>query len=257
MNTIILFLSRSPSRVYGRFCFAALLSLFVAWAHESLFAAIGDNEHGRQRREMVSRDLSARGIKDPRVLAAMNAVPRHEFVDASKKGLAYSDSPLPIGEGQTISQPYVVALMTELLELKGNEKVLEIGTGSGYQAAVLAHLAGEVYTIEIVASLAERAKETLARLDYRNIWLKTGDGFFGWPEKAPFDSILVTASAERVPQTLWSQLRDGGRLVMPLGDERQVQKLIRARKLRGQRRVEEITDVLFVPMTGEVQRKSQ
>ncbi|MFQ5903853.1 MAG: protein-L-isoaspartate(D-aspartate) O-methyltransferase, partial [Candidatus Binatia bacterium] len=203
--------------------------------------------------EMVERDLRGRGIKDRRVLEAMALVPRHLFVPESQRPLAYQDRPLPIGQDQTISQPYIVALMTELLELKGNEKVLEVGTGSGYQAAVLSHIAREVYTIEIIPPLAERAKGTLARLGYNNVWVKVGDGFFGWEEKGPFEAILVTASAEKIPEPLWQQLREGGRLVMPLGGERRNQRLVRARKIAGRRHVENITGVLFVPMTGAVQ----
>ena len=206
---------------------------------------------------MVERDLSARGIKDPRVLETMRLVPRHLFVPATHRADAYQDRPLPIGEGQTISQPYVVALMSELLELQGSEKVLEVGTGSGYQAAVLSHLAKEVYTIEILPSLAQRAEETLARLGYGNVWVKTGDGFYGWEEKGPFDAILITASAERIPDPLWRQLREEGRLLMPLGEERRSQRLVRVRKIAGKQRIESITEVVFVPMTGAVQRKAR
>jgi protein-L-isoaspartate(D-aspartate) O-methyltransferase len=204
---------------------------------------------------MVERDLDARGIKDRKVLDAMRLVPRHLFVAATHLGAAYEDRPLPIGEGQTISQPYVVALMSELLELNESEKLLEIGTGSGYQAAVLSRLAKEVYTIEIIPSLAERAKETLARVGYGNVWVKTGDGFYGWEEKGPFDAILITASAEKIPEPLWRQLREGGRLVMPMGKERRSQKLVRVKKIAGQQRIEQITEVVFVPMTGEVEKE--
>jgi len=204
---------------------------------------------------MVERDLGARGIKDRRVLDAMRVVPRHLFVAATHFGAAYEDRPLPIGEGQTISQPYVVALMSELLELKESERVLEIGTGSGYQAAVLSRLAKEVYTIEIIPSLAERAKETLARLRYGNVWVKTGDGFYGWEEKGPFDAILLTASAESIPEPLWRQLREEGRLVMPMGRERRSQQLVRVKKIAGQQRIEGSTEVVFVPMTGEVRKE--
>ncbi|MBI2358038.1 MAG: protein-L-isoaspartate(D-aspartate) O-methyltransferase [Deltaproteobacteria bacterium] len=199
---------------------------------------------------MVERDLRARGIRDPKVLQALSLVPRHLFVPESLQASAYEDRPLPIGEGQTISQPYIVALMTELLELGGAEKVLEIGTGSGYQAAVLSHLAKEVYTIEIVAVLAAKAQETLQRLGYDTVRVLVGDGFFGWKQAAPFDAILVTAAAERIPEPLWRQLREGGRLVMPLGRSRGPQKLVRARKIQGKRQIEEITGVVFVPMTG-------
>lgn len=209
------------------------------------------------RSAMVKKDLRARGIKDRRVLEAMTVVPRHLFVTKQQRPQAYEDRPLPIGEGQTISQPYIVALMTELLELKGDEKVLEVGTGSGYQAAVLSRLVRRVYTIEIIPLLAETAKETLTRLGYRNVQVKTGDGFFGWEEKGPFDAILVTASAKKVPEPLWNQLREGGRLVIPLGESTKTQRLVRVRKLEGKRRVEEITGVIFVPMTGEAQQRDR
>ncbi|MGH7765979.1 MAG: protein-L-isoaspartate(D-aspartate) O-methyltransferase [Candidatus Binatia bacterium] len=206
---------------------------------------------------MVERDLAARGIKDRKVLDAMGLVPRHLFVRATDLGAAYEDRPLPIGEGQTISQPYVVALMSELLELKESEKLLEIGAGSGYQAAVLSLLAKEVYTIEIIPSLAERAKATLSRLGYDNVQVKTGDGFYGWEEKGPFDAILLTAAAEKIPEPLWRQLREEGRLVMPMGKERQTQRLVRVKKIAGQQRIERITEVVFVPMTGEVRKEAR
>ena len=206
------------------------------------------------RRDMVRNHIVARGVRSERVVEAMEKVPREAFLPEHYQEFAYEDSPLPIDEGQTISQPYIVALMTELLELKGSEKVLEVGTGSGYQAAVLSQIAREVYTIEIIPSLAERAKETLARLGYSNAWVKTGDGFFGWEEKGPFDAILVTASAQKIPEPLWHQLREEGRLVMPLGREHQSQKLVRVRKIAGRRHVENITGVIFVPMTGAAQK---
>ncbi len=208
------------------------------------------------RKRMVERDLRGRGIKDPRVLEAMYLVPRHLFVPRRHRSQAYQDRPVPIGKGQTISQPYVVALMTELLTLKGNERVLEVGTGSGYQAAVLSQLAREVYTIEIIPSLAAKAEERLLRLGYGNVQVKTGDGFFGWEEKGPFDAIVVTASTEKIPDPLWNQLQRGGRLVMPLGETHKTQRLVRATKIKGKRHVETITGVIFVPMTGEVREGS-
>src|SRR5512139_2525652 len=169
------------------------------------------------REKMVETQIKARGVKDPRVLSAMLKVERHRFVPRDLQTSAYSDQPLPIGEGQTISQPYIVALMTELLELKGEEKVLEVGTGSGYQAAILAELAEEVYTIEIVESLATSARKTLLELGFKNIKVKAGDGYLGWPEVSPFDVIIVTAAPDHVPQPLIDQLKDGGRLVIPVG----------------------------------------
>jgi protein-L-isoaspartate(D-aspartate) O-methyltransferase len=239
---------------------APLLSLLVVCATLlPLAAAERDTETklARARREMVERQLRPRRIKDPKVLEAMSRVPRHLFVPEQHRSSAYHDGPVPIGEGQTISQPYIVALMSELAELKGDEKVLEIGTGSGYQAAVLSYLAKEVYSVEIIAALALRARETLARLGYKNIWIKEGDGFFGWREKGAFDAILVTASAEKVPEPLWQQLREQGRLVMPLGGERQGQSLVRIRKKAGKQHLEHITGVLFVPMTGTIQREGR
>jgi len=206
---------------------------------------------------MIERDLRSRGIKSARVLEAMRLVPRHRFVPEEQRGAAYQDRPLPIGDGQTISQPYVVALMSELLDLKGGEKVLEIGAGSGYQAAVLSRLAEEIYTIEIIPSLAVRAQETLTRLGYGNISVKTGDGFFGWEEKSPFDAILITAAAEKIPEPLWRQLREGGRLVMPLGEPRGNQQLVRVRKVGGRQQIENVTAVVFVPMTGAVERQGR
>lgn len=210
-----------------------------------------------QRRTMIERDLKGRGIQDPRVLAAMEAIPRHLFVPEKQRKAAYDDRPLPIGAGQTISQPYIVAYMSALLELKGKEKVLEIGTGSGYQTAVLARLAEAVYSIEIIATLSERAKAPLAELGLTNIELKVGDGFFGWQEKAPFDAILLTAASPRVPDPLWRQLGEGGRIVMPLGAARQTQRLVRIRKVAGAQVVEELTEVIFVPLTGAIQKQSR
>jgi protein-L-isoaspartate(D-aspartate) O-methyltransferase len=206
------------------------------------------------RRLMVERQLRWRGIKDERVLAAMQALPRQLFVPEQLRAFAYDDRPLPIGSGQTISQPYIVALMTELLELKPTNKVLEIGTGSGYQTAVLAQLVAAVYSIEILPGLAEGAKNILAALGYKNIELKIGDGFFGWPEHAPFDAILLTAAAPKIPELLWLQLREGGRLIMPLGEERQTQKLIRARKVAGEPMIEDFSEVLFVPLRGAIEK---
>ncbi len=205
------------------------------------------------RRRMVEEQLAARGIEDARVLAAMGKVPRHALVPADVRAQAYADSPLPIGGGQTISQPYIVAYMTEQLALKGGARVLEVGTGSGYQAAILGELAAEVYTIEIVPALARRAAADLARLGYRNVVVREGDGYRGWPEKAPFDAIVVTAAPPEVPAPLIEQLKPGGRLVLPVGDD--YQELLRVTKdAQGVRR-QRLLPVRFVPMTGEVQKK--
>jgi protein-L-isoaspartate(D-aspartate) O-methyltransferase len=201
------------------------------------------------REKMVETQIKARGVKDPRVLSALLKVERHRFVPEEYLNSAYSDQPLPISEGQTISQPYIVALMTELLELKGNEKVLEIGTGSGYQAAVLAELAKEVYTIEIIESLASMAKKRLSELGYRNIHVKAGDGYLGWPEAAPFDAIIVTAAPDHIPKPLLEQLKEGGRMVVPVGTY--TQELKKIVKRPGKIETTNIIPVVFVPMTGE------
>ena len=202
------------------------------------------------RRRMVDEQIAARSIRDERVLAAMRAVPRHEFVSARWRPLAYADRALPIDAGQTISQPYVVAFMTELARLQPDSRVLEVGTGSGYQAAVLAEVAGEVYSIEILETLAQSAQNTLRRLGYESVQVRHGDGYRGWPEAAPFDAILVTAAAPRVPPALLAQLAVGGRLVIPVGDGGRQQLEVHERTPHGVV-VERHLPVLFVPMTGE------
>ncbi|MGM0575411.1 MAG: protein-L-isoaspartate(D-aspartate) O-methyltransferase [Myxococcota bacterium] len=204
-----------------------------------------------ERGEMVDADIAARGVRDPEVLAAMRAVPRHAFVPDRLDRLAYADRPLPIGHDQTISQPFIVAKMTELADLQAGDKVLEIGTGSGYQAAVLAEIADAVYTIEIVRPLGERARETLARLGYDDVHVRIGDGYQGWPEEAPFDAIVVTAAPPRIPAPLKEQLAVGGRLVIPVGDHRQELRVL----TKTESGIEEHTvfGVRFVPMTGEAQ----
>ena len=188
-------------------------------------------------------------IKDQRVLTALQKVPRHEFVPVEKRSSAYENIPLAIGYGQTISQPYIVALMTELLEIKADDKILEIGTGSGYQTAVLAELAAAVYTIETIEALANTAKHTLSRLGYRNINLRIADGYFGWEEKSPFDAIIVTAAAEETPSPLKDQLIDGGRLVIPLGSPNNIQTLWRFIKQKDFFIRENKGFVRFVPFT--------
>jgi protein-L-isoaspartate(D-aspartate) O-methyltransferase len=209
--------------------------------------------YAAQREQMVKHQLAERDITDERVLAAMSAVPRHAFMPADVRPQAYADQALPIGHGQTISQPYVVALMSQLLALRGGERVLEIGTGSGYQAAVLSHLAGSVYSIEIDSDLAARATKTLAELGYPTVHVRAGDGYFGWPEAAPFDAIIITAAAPRMPEALLSQLRDGGRVVAPL--ERAGGEELAVGVKHGDR-LQWTTHggVRFVPMTGEVRR---
>jgi protein-L-isoaspartate(D-aspartate) O-methyltransferase len=211
------------------------------------------DETAEARERMVREQIAARGIQDPRVLSALSRVPRHELVPENQRALAYQDRPLPIGYDQTISQPYVVAYMTEQLQLGGDERVLEIGTGSGYQAAVLAELAREVYSIEIVAPLGERARADLERLGYRNVKIKIGDGYQGWPEHAPFDAIIVTAAPGHVPQPLIDQLAPGGRLVLPVGGLDQ--ELLRIERTEGGIREERLIGVRFVPMRGEAERE--
>ncbi|HIE52022.1 MAG TPA: protein-L-isoaspartate(D-aspartate) O-methyltransferase, partial [Armatimonadetes bacterium] len=179
-----------------------------------------EEERRAEREAMVERQIRARGVRDPRVLEAMRQVPRHKFVLPSLQAQAYQDTPLPIGLDQTISQPYMVALMTELLELKGPEKVLEVGTGSGYQAAILAELAEQVYTIERIPELAAAARQRLQELGYHNVTVRVGDGTLGWPEEAPFEAIIVTAGGQTVPPALKEQLAEGGRLVIPVGGYR-------------------------------------
>jgi protein-L-isoaspartate(D-aspartate) O-methyltransferase len=209
------------------------------------------------RQRMVKEDIQGRGIKDQRVLQAMLKVKRHLFVNEAFRPMAYADRPLPIGEGQTISQPYIVALMTYHLHLKPGDRVLEIGTGSGYQAAVLAELAKEVYSIEIVEQLARTAQERLQTLGYKNVWVKSGDGFYGWSEHAPYDAIMITCATATIPECLMGQLGEGGRMILPLGDEPFVQSLTLVTKQAGKLKRQPITDVVFVPMTGEIRRKEK
>lgn len=207
------------------------------------------------RRRMVERDLKGRDIVDEKVLDVMGRIPRHEFVDGGLRGVAYADNPLPIGEGQTISQPYVVALMTQSLNIERGNRVLEIGTGSGYQAAVLAELTDEVYTIEIREKLARSAEERLKSLGYKNVKVRHADGYFGWEEYAPFDAIIGTAAVNHIPPPLIAQLNDGGRLILPLGSTTYFQTLTLIHKKGGNLTAEHITSVRFVPMTGEAEKK--
>jgi len=230
------------------------MSWLVALTASSCGPAEERNEAAlaRARALMVEEQLASRGVEDARTLAAMRKVPRHLFVPPAVLDQAYDDHPLPIGHGQTISQPYIVAFMTEALGLRGGETVLEVGTGSGYQAAVLAEIAARVYTIEIVAPLAEEARERLHRLGYANVDVRAGDGYLGWPEAAPFDAIMVTAAAPRVPEPLKEQLRDGGRLILPVGDEWQELVVVTRRGTRYEER--RVLPVRFVPMTGKVRQ---
>jgi protein-L-isoaspartate(D-aspartate) O-methyltransferase len=205
------------------------------------------------RKDMVYSQIVARGISDEKVINAMLKVERHKFVPRGYEKLAYGDYPLPIEEGQTISQPYIVALMTEEIELEPADKVLEIGTGSGYQAAVLSLLVDKVYTIEIIESLATTAAQRLEDLGFLNVEVRHGDGFLGWPEDAPFDAIIITCAPPKLPKPLVEQLAEGGRLIVPLGEDFQMLTLYR--KVNGNLEKEEITPVLFVPMKGIIEQK--
>ncbi len=211
-----------------------------------------DSFFEQQRQEMVRSQIIARGVKNPLVLQAMQTVPRHEFVPEDRQETAYSDRPLPIGYGQTISQPYIVAYMTELLRLGGGEKVLEIGTGFGYQTAILASIAREVYTVEYVSELAETAERLFQKLGYDNIHCRTGDGSLGWEAAAPYEGILVTASGPKVPDALKHQLKSGARLVMPVGEYRFGQRIVRVTRGSGDTfHPEKFLDVAFVPLLGQ------
>ena len=240
-------------------------SVFAAWVSTCLLWASSCggadrkpdsiSERADEREAMVKMQLSSRGIRDKLVLEAMHQVSRHLFIPESHRREAYADHPVPIGFRQTISQPYIVAFMTEALELRPEDRVLEIGTGSGYQAAILGELAREVFTIEIIPQLGERSKELLARLGYKNIQVRTGDGYKGWPEEAPFDAIIVTAAPPQVPQPLLDQLKVGGRMIIPVGEFNQGLILI-TRTVKGYER-RNVLPVRFVPMTGEAQKKSR
>ena len=235
-----------PKNVFWLLFFFIFQQALTSFAIEDTFT--------QKRQQMIEHDIRGRGIKDPVVIRVMGTVPRHVFVNASLRSQAYADHPLPIGEGQTISQPYVVALMTEALQLKQGDRVLEIGTGSGYQAAVLAEIVKEVYTIEIRKPLADRAEKTLADHGYRNVKVKFGDGYFGWEEHAPFDAIIITAAANHIPPPLIKQLKEGGRLIVPLGSTVYYQMLTLATKRQGELEVEQLSPVAFVPMVGKMQK---
>jgi protein-L-isoaspartate(D-aspartate) O-methyltransferase len=206
--------------------------------------------------QIASSRLFRSPVTQQTVLDAMRLTPRHIFIPEDMQHAAYADSPLPIGHGQTISQPYIVAIMTELLEVQPGDKVLEIGTGSGYQAAVLAHLTPDVYSIEILEPLAKRAKGVLEEQGYKGVRARHADGYFGWPEEAPFDAIIVTCAAGHLSPSLWEQLEPGGRIVIPIGGTYSVQRLVLMEKTEdGKRKSRTVMDVRFVPMTGEAQRQ--
>ncbi len=226
-----------------------LLFLFGFLFFRNCSSAEKPEEFARLREKMVNRQIINRGVKDKRVIRAMLSVPRHLFVPENYLSESYEDHPLPIGEGQTISQPYIVAFMTEVLNLKPEDRILEIGTGSGYQAAVLAEMVNEVYTIELLPSLADRARNILEQLGYTNIHVKTGDGFKGWPEKAPFDAIIVTCAPDKIPQALVDQLNEGGRIIIPVGSQFFAQELVKGVKKKGRLITKNVLPVRFVPLT--------
>lgn len=225
--------------------FASLASLSVAGA----MGAPPNDNRAAERNDMVDEQILARDVVDGQTVSAMRKVPRHLFVPEGARASAYADSPLPIGYGQTISQPYIVALMTDKAGLKRDSKVLEVGTGSGYQAAVAAEIAEKVFSIEIVPALAERAKANLAAAGYERVSLRTGDGYHGWPEEAPFDVIIVTAAAETIPPPLVAQLKDGGRMLIPVGPQFGSQNLVLVTKRGKKIRTETLMPVRFVPFT--------
>ena len=231
------------------------LILIMVFTSPGSADVVADSAEFREARDrMVQETIESRGISDPNVLAAMRSVPRHCFVPGNLLSVAYTDRPLPIGEGQTISQPYIVALMTEILQPAKNHRILEIGTGSGYQAAVLAQVCDHVYTIEIKEKLYHKANKTLKSLDYGAIQTRHSDGYFGWPEQAPFDAIMITAAIDHIPPPLIKQLKDGGRLALPLGNPLSYQNLVLVTKQGQDLIVKQITGVLFVPMTGYAQK---
>lgn len=242
------------ARLHSLAALSMLLASSAACRDQAPPPAPGDFERLRER--MVREQLAGRGrdIKNERVLKVMGTVPRHEFVPENLRAQAYADHPLPIGHDQTISQPYIVAVMTTVVDPQPGERVLEIGTGSGYQAAVLADLGAEVYTIEIVEPLGEQARRTLKRLGYDKVKVRIGDGYAGWPEAAPFDSIIVTCAPEKVPQPLIDQLKIGGRMIIPVGD-RAAQELYLLKKEPSGLKKASVLSVRFVPMTGEAEKR--
>jgi protein-L-isoaspartate(D-aspartate) O-methyltransferase len=236
----------------------SILFFLLTWIFVSLSSyalASEDPQTIKARKRMVEHDLIKRDITDAKVLEIMGRVPRHLFVNRSLQSEAYADHPLPIAEGQTISQPYIVALMTQILKIKQGERILEIGTGSGYQAAVLAELTDQVYTMEIREGLAKQAADRLKGLGYEKVRVKYGDGYFGWQEVAPFDAIIVTCAANHIPPPLIKQLKEKGRLIIPLGSTTYFQTLSLLTKKNGKMDVQHLLGVSFVPMTGEAQKK--
>ena len=239
-------------RISQIFLLAAVALIALSSCHK---AVTSTSEFVAERQKMIEEQLKPRGIKDERVLAAMAKVPREEFVSEKLRDQSYSDNALPIGHDQTISQPFIVAYMTEQLHLKPSDRVLEIGTGSGYHAAVLSELAKDVYTIEIIEPLAKEASARLARLGYSNAHVKAGDGYQGWSEVAPFDAIIVTCAPDKVPQPLTQQLKENGRMIVPVGSTMADQQLYLLEKKNGELAQTAILPVRFVPMVGEAMKK--
>jgi len=251
----------AAAKIRRRCAIFPVMRRFLQWLLVAMLAATAcgqrptaASDFGAERQRMVQQQLMARGINDARVLGAMAKVPREEFVPPESRAASYEDGPMPIGHGQTISQPYIVAFMTEQLRPKASDRVLEIGTGSGYQAAILAGLVKDVYTIEIIEPLAKDAEATLRRLGYKNVHAKVGDGYRGWPEYAPFDAITVTCAPDHVPQPLIEQLKEGGRMIIPVGGFGN-QELYLLEKKSGQLQRRAVLPVRFVPMAGEAQKK--
>lgn len=251
---------KKPSHFIALICISIVVLVFlillvrqstVTYTISTPQAEQADQTFAAMRQDMVEKQLKGRDIVDERVLSVMGNIERHTFVPQHLVNHAYDDNPLPIGYGQTISQPYIVALMTQNLNIDGDDKVLEIGTGSGYQAAVLSELVQEVYTIEIIEELASSARRRLSDLGYDNVYVKHGDGYYGWEEHAPFDAIIVTAAANHIPPPLLAQLKDGGRLVIPLSSTVWFQTLTLVTKKGGEVDTEFITGVRFVPLTGK------
>lgn len=233
--------------MFGQIQIITLRCIVMIVAANHFFVACSQDDYKIKREKMVQQQIIGRGVKDSRVIEAMKTVERHLFVPADRAGEAYNDCPLPIGYRQTISQPYIVAFMTEILDLKTTDKVLEVGTGSGYQAAVLAEICDSVFSVEVVPELGERAKNLLKVLRYDNIRVKVGDGYRGWSDHAPFDAIIVTCAPTHIPGPLKEQLSEGGKMIIPVG-ERYVQELVLLEKKNGKIRQKNILPVRFVPM---------
>ncbi len=250
----VLHFFRQKSRRLLGIVWTGFAALVLAPDRALIPAGQEEETYRRLRAAMVERQIESRGINDRAVLRAMSSVPRHLFVPAPYRSQAYEDYALPIEQGQTITQPYIVALMTQCLSISQGDKVLEIGTGSGYQAAVLAHLTDRVFSIEIHEALSRRAGDRLRSLGLDGVRLRTGDGFFGWPEEAPFDAVIVTCAVEKVPDPLFNQLAEGGRLIIPLGPISTYQVLTLVTKKSGRPQARQILDVRFVPMTGEARK---